>query len=271
MDTTAELSKSYYYKVTAKNGWGESEPSDIMGPVKVSYLKIVDDLVDSSKIFQSSGTLEYVVNKDVSKAKGIITRLKGFKNSYIIYAVPDGIDSIKIQFFQTVNQCGLDIFAADSSMNFKSLGAKLETFPPYLNYYGFFTPAVYTCAEFPEKCRYLKIKFNDEESANKLLQEIYSFCNPMQNGNSISNFSPLNSPSKMAKDMTELTSWWGDKQNNGYTDYHAKRLLLFTPNLPGWSTISDNWENVIHFPSIAGQGLNEVNYAQIIDSIANTI
>lgn len=80
-----------------------------------------------------------------------------------------------------------------------------------------------------------------------------------------------NYPAKMAKDMTELTSWWGDKQNNGFTDYHAKRLLLFTPNQPGWSTISDNWENVIHFPSVAGQGLNEVNYAQIIDSIANTI
>jgi len=81
----------------------------------------------------------------------------------------------------------------------------------------------------------------------------------------------LNYPAKMAKDITELTSWWGDKQNNGFTDYHAKRLLLFTPNKPGWSTISDNWENVIHFPSVAGQGLNEVNYAQIIDSIANTI
>jgi hypothetical protein len=80
-----------------------------------------------------------------------------------------------------------------------------------------------------------------------------------------------NYPAKMAKDFSELTSWWGDKQNNGFTDYHAKRLLLFTPNQPDWSTISDNWENVIHFPSVAGQGLNEVNYAQIIDSIANTI
>lgn len=36
-------------------------------------------------------------------------------------------------------------------------------------------------------------------------------------------------------------------------------------------TISDNWENVIHFPSEAGNGLNDVNYEQIIDSIANTI
>lgn len=80
-----------------------------------------------------------------------------------------------------------------------------------------------------------------------------------------------NYPKQMAKNFNELTAWWGSKQSPGYMDYHAKRLILFAPDQEGWSTISDNWENVIHYPSEAGNGLNDVNYEQIIDSIANTI
>lgn len=78
-------------------------------------------------------------------------------------------------------------------------------------------------------------------------------------------------PKAMAKDFNELTRWWGDKQNEGYMSYNAKRLILFTPDLPGWSDITKTWDNVIHFQSEAGKGLEEVSYHQIIDAIANSI
>ena len=78
-------------------------------------------------------------------------------------------------------------------------------------------------------------------------------------------------PKGMAKDMHELTAWWGDRQQPGFMDNNAKRLLLFTPDKPGWSTISQNWDNVLHFPSEAGNGLSNVEYVQIIDAISNTI
>lgn len=80
-----------------------------------------------------------------------------------------------------------------------------------------------------------------------------------------------NYPQRMAANFNELTSWWGDAQNSGYIDQKAKRLLLFAPNGPYWNSISDSWDNVIHFPSAAGKGLGEFDYTQIIDSISNTI
>lgn len=80
-----------------------------------------------------------------------------------------------------------------------------------------------------------------------------------------------NYPKGMAKDMAELTAWWGDVQTPGYIDPNAKRLLLFTPDLPSWNYISQNWDNVLHFPSEAGKGLGELDYRQIIDAISNTI
>ena len=65
-------------------------------------------------------------------------------------------------------------------------------------------------------------------------------------------------PNGMAESFGELSSWWGNKQ-------------MFAPDAEYWNTISDNWDNTIHFPSEAGNGLSEIDYHQIIDAISNTI
>ena len=73
------------------------------------------------------------------------------------------------------------------------------------------------------------------------------------------------------ENFEELTNWWGDEQLSGYMDFSAKRLLLFAPYASYWKTISDNWDNVMHYPSVAGAGLKEIDYNQIIDAISNSI
>lgn len=80
-----------------------------------------------------------------------------------------------------------------------------------------------------------------------------------------------NYPPEMAASFAELTDWWGDCQNGGYIDQSAKRLLLFAPDAEYWNSIMNNWDNTLHFPSIAGKGLQEFDYAQIIDAISNSI
>lgn len=78
-------------------------------------------------------------------------------------------------------------------------------------------------------------------------------------------------PEGMARDINELTLWWGDAQNKGYVNNQAKRLLLFAPDAESWNFISENWDNILHFPSQAGQGLREFEYGEILDVIANSI
>ena len=91
-------------------------------------------------------------------------------------------------------------------------------------------------------------------------------AHPLGYGKSAPNY-----PKNMAQDMAELSSWWGDKQNNGYMDSRAKRLLMFAPDQNPWRTIADNWNNILHYPSEAGKGLDTLNYNQILDAISNTI
>lgn len=78
-------------------------------------------------------------------------------------------------------------------------------------------------------------------------------------------------PSNMAKDFDELTAWWGTKTAPGIMDENAKRLVMFTPNKPGWSNIRANWNKALMCESEAGNGLDKLNYETILDIISNTI
>ena len=75
----------------------------------------------------------------------------------------------------------------------------------------------------------------------------------------------------MASDFDELTKWWGSRQTQGLMDESAKRLLLFTPSKDSWTTIRDNWNNVIQYESEAGAGLKDYDYDQILNAICNSI
>lgn len=72
-------------------------------------------------------------------------------------------------------------------------------------------------------------------------------------------------PKGMPRDMGELSTWWYG-MNKSY-----KRLLIFAPNEPGWSYISDSWDNVVHVTSVSGNGLAEKSYEDILNNIANSV
>lgn len=80
-----------------------------------------------------------------------------------------------------------------------------------------------------------------------------------------------NYPKDMANDFNELSEWWGDRDEPGIMDQEAKRLLIYAPDKEYWSDISDSWDKMIHFPSVAGGGLNEYEYDEILNEIANSI
>lgn len=73
-------------------------------------------------------------------------------------------------------------------------------------------------------------------------------------------------PQELPKDFDELTGWWGDDDLPGVMDNAAKRLLLFAPDKECWNTLLDVWGNVIHYQAMAGQGLTEIEYEEIIQS-----
>jgi hypothetical protein len=68
----------------------------------------------------------------------------------------------------------------------------------------------------------------------------------------------------------DLTDTWDDPQGM-VMEFSAKRLLMYAPDVYPWNVISASWDNVLHYPSNAGRGLNEVEFDQIVDAIAGSV
>lgn len=73
-------------------------------------------------------------------------------------------------------------------------------------------------------------------------------------------------PRKMLSSFSELTELWDCNM-----DSSAKRLLIYAPDEDYWSSISDGWDNTLHFMSVAGNGMEEFEYKEILSEISNTI
>lgn len=69
-------------------------------------------------------------------------------------------------------------------------------------------------------------------------------------------------PRGMARDISELEEWWNSK-----IDKYCSMMILFTPDENHWDYISRNWEQIIHYPSAAGEGLSERMYWDILGAV----
>ena len=79
---------------------------------------------------------------------------------------------------------------------------------------------------------------------------------------------PSNYPDDLPKNFDELTDWW---EGQAYMSMAAKRIIIYAPDSYGWTDIATHWNNSIHYPSKAGDGLSEVDYQAILDAIANSV
>jgi von Willebrand factor type A domain len=79
-------------------------------------------------------------------------------------------------------------------------------------------------------------------------------------------------PQSIARSEDELFEEWGyQSSQSAMMENSAKRLLLFAPDLEPWEGIAANWNNTIHFPSEAGDGLEEWEMDEIIETIVNSL
>jgi len=77
-------------------------------------------------------------------------------------------------------------------------------------------------------------------------------------------------PQDMPSSFDELTDMW-DNPQAAVMAKASKRLILFAPDCELWDNISNNWNECIHWPAKAGEGLSEADYNTILDTLMNSI
>ncbi|MFF7189035.1 vWA domain-containing protein [Streptomyces sp. NPDC008222] len=80
-------------------------------------------------------------------------------------------------------------------------------------------------------------------------------------------------PAGIPRSIDELFEQWGyARSQTAVMEQSAKRLVLFAPDEAPWSDpIAEEWDLTLHFASKAGEGLEEFEMDEIIETIANSL
>lgn len=101
----------------------------------------------------------------------------------------------------------------------------------------------------------MRSSWSKTDGRRRQIIALWSNGSPRELGLSLPNY-----PVKMAHSFEELSRWWEEM------DRRAKRLVLYAPNVNGWRLIPENWDNTIHYLSIAGVDLDDNTLDEIISA-----
>ena len=82
-------------------------------------------------------------------------------------------------------------------------------------------------------------------------------------------------PENMPASLEELTDIWltpaSGQTSKIKLKQPAKRLIIFAPQMYPWPEIYESWNQVVYNPSKAGEGLDDVSYEDIINTIVGSV
>ncbi|MHA4846185.1 cellulase family glycosylhydrolase [Flavitalea antarctica] len=102
-DSSATTGSGYYYRVRGKNASGITNPSNVIGPVKVNKRIVMDNLLDFSRVYRKSSNLTigaetYPRLRQTEEDFAQVERLPGTGSGELIYAA-DELQSIAVVVF----------------------------------------------------------------------------------------------------------------------------------------------------------------------------
>jgi mannan endo-1,4-beta-mannosidase len=168
-DTGAETGKNYYYRVTAENSSGKSEPSNVIGYVEVKSKTLVDEMQNFNLISNRKGNLS-LETKEARKFKEDISRLKGVKRSSIIYNVEAPVVSWSVYSFFPSAIKDFTFFMSSDGLNFKPVKfARFDYFTGKGDY-SYCYPVLYRESgnTIANDFKFLKIEYNTEAQISRV-------------------------------------------------------------------------------------------------------
>ncbi len=157
-DESAEIGKSYFYRVKAWNYRGYSEPSNVVGPVFVKHLTLCDELENYGQMYLWEGNISF--KTDFCRSfKEDMHRIAGEEKASIVYHVPGAIRSFIIFSF---SQTDKDLFSISLSQNGKEYHPvktqRINYFPEGKDY-DYWLPIAFQNDKIEGHWTYIKIHF----------------------------------------------------------------------------------------------------------------
>lgn len=156
-DISAEIGKTYYYRIIAGNIAGESDPSNVFGPVLVKHQALVDEMNNFGKMYHSSKVV-HETGED-RKYKEDRHRIGGEKGSWITYLIPGKFVHAKIYSFEKSDSGALMISGITATGNSIDPESDITDYIEKNSDYGTWHPVHYKVGKPDKQISFLKIDF----------------------------------------------------------------------------------------------------------------
>ena len=155
-DTRVEVGQHYFYRVKAMNDGGPSRASNVVGPVTVRQLTLVDEMRDFSLMHQHAGvTLE---TGDTRKAKEDMDRVKGDREASIVYKRPQPIQTCKVYAFFPKAVAPIRLHESSDGRAYTEVPAERHDYFSGEGEYGYFKPVLFEARLDSGDRRFIKIE-----------------------------------------------------------------------------------------------------------------
>lgn len=165
-DKSALIGKNYYYRILAGNIAGESEPSNVVGPVDVKTQALIDDMSNYGKMYFSNDVLPET--GDDRKFKEDMFRMGGKDSSFIEYYVPGEPEEIKVYAFEKGKTRMLKLMTSTDNTDYSKAEVSSADFSQGEDDYDSWLPVLYTCREGLENVKYVKVVFKGEAKISRV-------------------------------------------------------------------------------------------------------
>ena len=140
--TTAVPGKTYLYRVVARNSAGESEPSNVVGPVAVKCRTLVDECRDLTLTASHEG--DVTISTEIARQRQEDSfRFAMPAGTSVVYRVDGPISAYRIFTFAADVKAALDIAVSADGKEFRPLGTDRWSFPTAQSVYGYRTPVLF--------------------------------------------------------------------------------------------------------------------------------
>jgi mannan endo-1,4-beta-mannosidase len=167
-DSSAEPAQRYWYRVVARNTSGDSPHSNIVGPIEVQHLTLVDELADLTKIAKVSGVHELRRNA-ARTVQEDIHRLALKPPAELTYEVPGEVQSVRVWLFTAGPAVPLAMAAApELGANATAVLTGVTTNNGSTGDYEYLRPVLVEADQIPARMKAIRLSLPQNSDATEV-------------------------------------------------------------------------------------------------------
>lgn len=165
----------WFYRVRASNAAGSSEPSQVIGPISVTYRTLVDELGDLKKADEIQGHIVIKTNQSRS-AKEDAHRAAGNSGDALIYRLPTSVQGFRVFAFFPNDVTDLKFSVSADGQNYHEVKAGKNEYVQNDRDYHYWKPVLYHAETLGQDGKFLKIDMTGETQIGRV-EIMYPFAN----------------------------------------------------------------------------------------------